>query len=417
MNQIIGLISKKKKNKKINLPTSKSILIRLLFMLLFSKKKVVIERVSICSDVFSMISCLECLGKKIAYKNSSLIIKNDVKERKKKEIFVGNSGLTARIIFMYLLFKKKKIILKGDKGIYKRPMKSIEDIYNNVLKKNRSRVLYKRDGFLPLKTFHGSLFFNIKEKTSSQFITAFLLNSHILKRKIEINIGNVVSKKYISMTIEILKKFGLKIKKKGKNSYNFKKSKLRFSKKYIVEKDCSSASYFFMLCLIEKNIFFPKKIISKTQTEVKFLNVLNKIGLNILKNKNRIFLRFKRKKVNSISIDCESIIDSSISLCLLFLSGIKKIKLYNIHNWNVKESKRIDAISKECKVFGMNVKKGINWIIFTTFKERSNIVIKNYDDHRICMTFSILLKKKNILINNPNSVKKTFPRFFDELNV
>ncbi|UOQ27908.1 3-phosphoshikimate 1-carboxyvinyltransferase [Candidatus Vidania fulgoroideae] len=417
MNQMLGFQKKNTNRRKaINIPSSKSILIRLLFMLFFSKKKVVLKNFSYCEDVLSMINCLKGLGKRIVYKNHFLTFKKHKRKVNKKKLYVGNSGLTARILFMYFLFKKEKKILLGGKEICKRPVKDVEVLYKNIVKNIHSKVFYKTDGFLPLKIFSNRNTFYIKNRISSQFVTALLLNLHVLKRDIKIDISEVVSKEYIYMTLKILKKFGLKIKRIKENIL-FKKSKLKFKKKYSVEPDCSSASYFFLNSIIEDGIFFKRCIFSKIQTEFKFLNILKRIGLKFFCTKKNIFLRFRRKNIYSISIDCKSIIDSSMSLCLLFLSKIKKIKLYNIYNWNLKECKRMDAISKECKVLGMRVKKGSNWIILSVFKDRHDIIFKNYNDHRICMTFSLLLKKKNILINNPNSVKKTFPGFFNELNV
>ncbi|UOQ38052.1 3-phosphoshikimate 1-carboxyvinyltransferase [Candidatus Vidania fulgoroideae] len=404
------------RRKAINIPSSKSILIRLLFMLFFSKEKIILKNFSCCEDVLSMITCLRGLGKKIKCKDSSLTFKKHNKNSTKKKLYVGSSGLTARIIFMYLLVKKEKKILLGSKEIYRRPVKDIEVLYKDIVDNINSKVFYKNDGFLPLKTISNRNVFVVRNRISSQFVTALLLNLHVLNKEIKINISKVVSKEYIYMTVKILREFGLNIKR-IKEDILFKKSKLNFKKKYSVEPDCSSASYFFLISIFEKGIFFKKSIVSKVQKEINFLNVLKKIGLRIFYIKKKIFLRFRKKKIYSISIDCKSIIDSSMSLCLLFLSGIKRVKLYNIYNWNLKECKRIDAISKECKVLGMRVKKSKNWIIFSVFKNRHNIIFKNYNDHRICMTFSLLLKKRNILISNPNSVKKTFPSFFNELNV
>ena len=47
-------------------------------------------------------------------------------------------------------------------------------------------------------------------------------------------------------------------------------------------------------------------------------------------------------------------------------------------------------------------------------KERKNIHIDTYNDHRIAMSFAVLgTKLDGIIIDNPMCCKKTFENFFD----
>ncbi|MGX7583116.1 hypothetical protein ACWNX6_00600 [Candidatus Vidania fulgoroideorum] len=416
MNYIIKYKKNIEKNT-INLPTSKSILLRMLFILAISDNTVYIKNIDMCYDVYSMIFSLKNLGKKIILKKSCIKILKGFNKTKKK-IFLYNSGLASRIIFMFLFFKNKNYIkLCGEKNLNKRPIYGVHNIYESFLNNYKNHVFYyKKHGFLPLRIYKKKKI-ELNERISSQYLSAFILNASIFKSKIIINLKNIISSEYVKMTISLMKKFGLKIKYNKKNICIKKLNKLKLKNNlFFVEKDCSSASYFFMFNFIKRNIIrFNKNLLSNIQTEIKFINVLKKIGLYIKKNNEGIITFYRKKKINSISIDCKNVIDTSMSFCLL-LEKIKKIKLYNIYNWDKKESKRIKAISKECKVIGFNIKKSFNWIIIKRRKYRNNILIKNYNDHRICMTYYLFTKKK-IFINKPNSVKKTFPNFFRELNV
>lgn len=413
MNQILKKPSFLIKKKEVSLPSSKSILNRLIFIISLSKKKIIIKNTTFCSDTIAMLSSLNDLGKKIKINGSTVIISGKL-NKKSKKVFFYNSGLTARIITMYILLNiKKKIYIEGNTQLNNRPMIGIVEIYNKLSYFLKNNIYSKKKGYLPFK-IKPKKKVKISNKISSQYITAFLLNINKLnKKKIILKLENTVSNNYIKMTILIMKKMGIKIKYK-KNYIFYKKSKFNYKKKYSVESDCSSASYFFLSSLFKKK-YFKESVLSKIQTEIYFLNFLKNIGVKIFKKNKKIFLFYEKKKINSISIDCKSIIDTSISICIMtILNFVKKIKLYNIYNWNLKECKRIFAISKECKILGLRVIKGINWIIFMKNKFR-NVIIKNYNDHRICMTFSILLKKKKVVINKPNSVKKTFPNFYKKL--
>ncbi|MCH9781596.1 MAG: 3-phosphoshikimate 1-carboxyvinyltransferase, partial [Betaproteobacteria bacterium] len=91
-------------------------------------------------------------------------------------------------------------------------------------------------------------------------------------------------------------------------------------------------------------------------------------------------------------------------------------KLINIASWKVKETDRIQAMSNELKKLGATVHSTNNTISITPpYIIKDNVTIDTYDDHRIAMCFSLIsLSERNVIINNPECVNKTYPNFFKD---
>ena len=84
----------------------------------------------------------------------------------------------------------------------------------------------------------------------------------------------------------------------------------------------------------------------------------------------------------------------------------------------MKETDRIAAMAKELKKMGATVLAGDDFIQVSA---PTNWItpaegIDTYDDHRMAMCFSLAaFGPKQIQINDPNCVAKTFPHYFSEL--
>jgi 3-phosphoshikimate 1-carboxyvinyltransferase len=94
--------------------------------------------------------------------------------------------------------------------------------------------------------------------------------------------------------------------------------------------------------------------------------------------------------------------------------------LENIASWRVKETDRIAAMATELRRLGATVIEGSDFIEIDPLKKNEWLSpaegIDTYDDHRMAMCFSLAaFGPKQIQINDPNCVAKTFPHYFSEL--
>jgi len=86
----------------------------------------------------------------------------------------------------------------------------------------------------------------LRDIESSQYVSALLLCAPYTTKGIDLNLeGGVVSTPYIDLTIAVMNDFGAKITKTGKYEYRVAAGEIYQGRKYDVEGDASSASYFF----------------------------------------------------------------------------------------------------------------------------------------------------------------------------
>ncbi|WP_458659059.1 hypothetical protein [Candidatus Vidania fulgoroideorum] len=399
--------------KNINLPKSKSITNRIIFLSFLCNKELSIKNPLISDDTNIMINNLNNINNLNIIKINNKIIIKRCNKKISNFFFFKNAGTVARTLFCYLILKGGKFLLDGNENMRKRPFKGILNIFNKIfninykikylIKKFHLPLIIKKGNIKPLKNY---LF--MEENFSSQYLSGFLMCINNFLKKLFIHIKNIVSIKYLMLTINILKKFNVKIIYYKKNIIYFD-SKYFFNKKLRIPYDIISCSYYFLFSYKKIKLFKNKKF---EQNESNIINVFQKLGFFFYINNGNLKVFRLYKNIYSVKINCYHIIDSSMIILMLINYGITKIKLFNIYNWKYKECNRIKAMTKELKKIGCKVNNGKNWINIKKVKSRENVIINTYDDHRIAMCFYCYLFKIKSFLLKPNCVKKTFPNFF-----
>ncbi|WGH26161.1 MAG: 3-phosphoshikimate 1-carboxyvinyltransferase [Candidatus Shikimatogenerans bostrichidophilus] len=357
--------------------------------------------------------------------NDTKIMKNSLNS-KKKIINIKDAGTVMRFLISYFSIQyKKKKILTGSLRMKKRP---ILDLVNSLKKIGANIKYLKKEGYPPVKIIGVKIKKKktfIKSNISSQFITSLILISPKLKNGLKIYLkGKKISFSYIKMTINILKKLNFKIKIND-NIIKIKKKKKNKKKiKYNIESDWSSASYFYSIISLLNNIKIELKNFNKKslQGDKIIYKIYNKyFGVKTKFKKNKIIIKNKNNKkyYKFLKLDLKSTPDIAQTI-ILTCSELKiKCLLYGLKSLKIKETDRLKALKIELKKIGTITKitkNSIEIIDFINIKKK-NIYIKTYKDHRMAMSFSILAINNNkIIIENPNTVNKSYPNFWKDLN-
>ena len=95
-------------------------------------------------------------------------------------------------------------------------------------------------------------------------------------------------------------------------------------------------------------------------------------------------------------------------------------KISGAETLRIKETDRIHALQVELKKFGIEIIETapgvIEWDGQKSPVPSKEIFIDTYDDHRMAMAFApVAMRHKNIGINNPEVVVKSYPSFWDDL--
>ncbi|CAL4322949.1 3-phosphoshikimate 1-carboxyvinyltransferase [Buchnera aphidicola (Protaphis terricola)] len=407
-------------NGTIFLPGSKSISNRVLLLASISCGTTYINNLLDSEDTQYMLHALKKIGIYYSLSNNNKVccIKGNIQSFKVKNpisLFLGNAGTAIRPLLSIFSLYKNEVILTGNNRMNERPIKDLVD----ALRQGGAIIQYKNNsGYPPICTkggFKGGVII-LNGSISSQFLTSLLIISPLSSKDTTILIkGNLVSKPYIDITLNLMKNFGIEITHDSYSIFYIKSNqKYKTPGKYSIEGDASSASYFLAAPAIKgesvKVIGIDKKSI---QGDVKFANILEKMGVIIQWGDD--FIISRKGELNAIDLDMNDIPDAAMTIAVLALFAKGTTTIRNIYNWRVKETDRLSAMSNELKKVGANIKTGTDFISITPPKFIKFAQINTYNDHRIAMCFSLLcLSSVGVEISNPNCVVKTYPEYFKD---
>ena len=400
MNYLITRESKILKGE-LKVPASKSISNRLLIIKALDNPRFRIKNLSDSDDTNVLLEAL----------NSN-----------SKTIDIGHAGTSMRFLTAFFASRPGEKILTGSDRMKERPIGNLVQTLRNL----GADIIYKeKEGFPPLQ-IKGSLLdggkTTIDGSVSSQFISALLLVAPTFKNGLEIELENkVISSSYIDLTLNIMKTMGAKKIEINSNVIKVKPQKYK-PINIAVEGDWSGVSYWYEMAAFadEVDFFIHSLQRNSPQGDSRCAQIFKELGINTeyYKHGIRIYKSgIKPKEFNFDFIENPDLVQTLAVTCVLLkipftFTGTQSLR--------IKETDRIAALQNELKKFGAT----INYSKDGTFKwdgklsaiKNKQFVIQTYDDHRMALAFApIALLGKEIIIENPNVVTKSYPHFWDDL--
>jgi 3-phosphoshikimate 1-carboxyvinyltransferase len=406
----------------IKLPGSKSISNRTLLLAALAKGKTEIKGLLASDDTDRMLEALETLGLKITKQVQSLVIEgvNGNIPNKQADLFLGNAGTAFRPLTAALAFSQGEYHLHGIPRMHERP---IGDLVNALRTVGADIKFIANEGFPPLQISPAKLDVSkpiqIRGDVSSQFLTALLMALPLTGQQATIEVvGELISKPYIEITLNLMAKFGVKVKREEWQRFTIPANSTYIGQEQLhVEGDASSASYFLAAGAIGGKITVQGIDAGSIQGDIKFAEALALMGGVIDYGQNQITAsKPNASKLKAVDLDCNHIPDAAMTLAILALFADGKTTLRNIASWRVKETDRLTAMATELRKVGATVIEGKDYITITPPETLTpDAEIDTYDDHRMAMCFSLVsLGGVPVTINDPNCVAKTFPNYFKE---
>jgi 3-phosphoshikimate 1-carboxyvinyltransferase len=238
--------------------------------------------------------------------------------------------------------------------------------------------------------------------------------------------GELISKPYVEITLNLMRRFGVKVAQKGWNSFAVPKASYSTPGEIRIEGDASSASYFLAAGAISGlSGGGPVRVEgvgrSSIQGDVRFTEVLERMGAAISMGEDWIEASAGRDarargKLKPIDADLNHIPDAAMTAAVAALFADGPSTLRNIASWRVKETDRIAAMAAELRKLGAAVEEGADTLRITPPAALRTAAIATYDDHRMAMAFSLAaLGGIKVRIDDPACVAKTFPEYFEAL--
>ena len=398
----------------INVPGSKSLTHRALIVAALAEGESLLKNLLLAEDTLLTISALKQMGIKIETLNNTAKIygKNGKISSPKNPIYLGNSGTSMRLLTAICALGKGQFILTGNERMQQRPIQPLIDALkiwkvDAYTEKDNGcpPVIIKADGIKGGKT-------QIDASISSQFVSGLLLAAPYAENDCIIEVkGRLSSRPYVDLTLKVMKDFGIQVENKDYQYFFVPKGNYK-AKDYIIEGDCSTASYFWAAAAILKGEVTVSPInADSAQADIGFVWILEKMGCKVEIKENGI--KVIGKDLKGISVDMNNMPDvvPTLAVVAAFAKGVTEIK--NVAHLRYKECDRLHALANELKKIGINVEEKKGGLIIEGGKPHGTI-IETYNDHRIAMSFAIAgLKVPGIEIINPDCVKKSFPGFWE----
>ena len=344
------------------------------------------------------------------------------------KLFLGNAGTAMRPLAAALCMGSGTFLLDGVPRMRELPMADLIE----GLKQLGAQVDCVAETGCPPVTIHakGGLDggkVSISGKMSSQFISSLLMASPLSQGDITISIKDeLISAPYVSLTIGLMKKFGVNVKIEGdmdgKPSFIIgKDEKYTSPTQMLVEGDASSVSYFLAGGVIPGGTVTVRDCDSESvQGDVAFANIMEQMGATVPWAAESITVtRDPSVKLKGVDVDCGKIPDAAMTLAVAALFAEGPTTIRNVYSWRLKETERMKAIVAECTKLGATVEEFGDYCVITPPENNvinDNVVIETYADHRIRMTFSLAAcGGVNMIIDDPGCTAKTFPKYFDML--
>lgn len=407
---------------KVEVPGSKSITNRALFMAALGNGESVLHGVLFSDDSRYFLSSLQSLGFKVQTDEDKkeVIIEGQQGQIPKKEakIYVGSAGTAARFLTAMLALSDGVYTVQASEQMKKRPMKPLFD----TLERMGAKFTYlEKEGFLPVciqGTRKAKTEIEIDISKSTQFLSALLMMAPLLEENIRIRI--VSEKKdgaYIRITRKMMEQFGVLSTFDGE-VYQIEKGQSYKNLSYQIEPDVSAACYFYAMAVLTGGRAVVCHVHQDSmQGDLKFLGVLEQLGAKVLDTPDGIEVLGTPDGIyDGITVNMNDFSDQTMTLAALAPFARTKTVIRGIGHIRLQESDRLSAIATELKKMGIVVEEGEDFLVIHPGEVRPSQV-ETYDDHRIAMAFSLVgLRAEGITILNPLCCKKTFENYFTLLD-
>ncbi|WP_371322501.1 bifunctional 3-phosphoshikimate 1-carboxyvinyltransferase/cytidylate kinase [Dechloromonas sp. ZY10] len=402
----------------VRLPGSKSISNRVLLLAALADGETEVRDLLASDDTERMLEALQALGVGVtALGGENWRIKGcggrfPVKQA---ELFLGNAGTAFRPLTAALALAGGDYVLKGVARMHERP---IGDLIDGLRQLGADVTYLGNDGYPPLHlkpaTIRPGGTVSVRGDVSSQFLTGLLMALPLTGVETTVDVvGELISKPYIEITLAIMARFGVEVKREGWQRFVVPAGSVYRSPGTIyVEGDASSASYFLALGAIGGGPLRVEGVgRDSIQGDVRFAEALAQMGAQIEMGPNWMEARAPEGGLVAVDLDCNHIPDAAMTLATAALFAKGTTTLRNIASWRVKETDRIAAMATELKKLGAEVEEGEDFIRVTPSAVKP-AAIDTYDDHRMAMCFSLAAFATPLRINDPKCVGKTFPEYF-----
>ncbi|MBP2030525.1 3-phosphoshikimate 1-carboxyvinyltransferase [Methanohalophilus levihalophilus] len=382
-------------------------------------KKCVVERPLLSADTEATLHACEMIGAKITREKDSLLIEgvNGSPKVPDDVIDVRNSGTTLRFMTAISALADGVTILTGDSSLRTRPNGPLLD----VLKELSVDVYSTRNnGCAPLVVRGGinGAIVKIDGSISSQFISALLIACPLTNKSTTLSIkGELKSRPYVDMTLEVLEKAGAEIFEDDQHNVKFiMPAKQHYNlENYLVPADFSSASYLLAAAAVTDSSVTVKNLFPSKQGDSRIIEILQEMGAKVDWDKENGLVSVRGGELKGIRVDAASTPDLVPTIAVLAAVAEGETIIENAEHVRFKETDRLHAMAVELTKMGIKITEEQDRLIIKG-GELKGADVHGWDDHRIVMALTVAgLVAGDTTIDTAESIFISYPNFFDDM--
>ena len=420
-----------------SLPASKSFAQRAILLAALASGTTRLYDVTLCSDVEAAIGVARALYADVVLDGTTLTIEGhqnilrDGLRVRDNTLFVGESGLLARLCIPLAGLADEDILITGEKTLLRRKL----DDHRAALRKLGLRLTYTDRSHLPVKV-HGRLRSGLVEvsgEKGSQMISGLLLALSQCEQESTVIIDNVTSEPYINLTTYIATFFGL-------TGYDCpeladKDDDGRFRTWYIEpnqaimpvlgleeERDWSAAAMLLEAGVVAGEVTLRKLDLNSRQADAVIYDLLRQSGADLEHDPARKEIIARRSIIPPFRFDINDAPDLFAPLFVLACFAEGTSTLTGIGRLRNKESDRAASFAGEFRKLGVEVTVSGDQMMIVGSEHRplQGAACSSHGDHRLAMALLVASLRTDgpVEIDDTACVAKSFPEYlqnFDHL--
>ena len=384
----------------VQLPASKSISNRALILNALSYSPYDIQNLSDCDDTEVMVKAL----------NSD-----------SRDFDIKAAGTAMRFLTAFLSKIVGEWTITGTELMKNRPIKLLVDALNSL----GARIEYiEKEGYPPLRIFGSALQggeISLAGGVSSQYISALLMIAPLMEKGLTLHLeGNIISRPYINLTLQLMEQFGVKAIWNGQTIKILPQEykPIRFT----VESDWSAASYWYSIMALSKNAEIELLGLFKNslQGDAAGAKLFAQLGVGTTFTDRGVVLKYNGNAVKKLIynfVNEPDLAQTFVVTCVLLnipfrFTGLQSLK--------IKETDRIEALKTELRKLGYLLTDSNDSILEWNGERcepEADPIIATYEDHRMAMAFApaALVLPKGLKVADPEVVTKSYPAYWEDL--
>ena len=352
-------------------------------------------------------------------------------------IDVGAAGTSMRFLTALLSIGEGTHVITGSERMRHRPIGVLVD----ALRKLGASIEYVgEEGFPPLRIegrrLHGGSV-SLPGNVSSQYISALLMIAPQLVEGLTLQLtGEVISRPYIQMTMEMMCSFGAKVEWLDDATIHVESGGY-VPTPYLIEADWSAASYWYEMVLLSENEQETATLVGLFDQSLQgdsavadLFGQLSVRSIYLSSGTQQPKTTLIRRGELPARLDADFTCTPDLAQTLVVTCALKGIpfRFSGLQSLRIKETDRIAALQTELRKLGVQVEvegdSVMSWAgpvqqpegEVPYLQPAPDTLIETYEDHRMAMAFApAALVLGSIDINHPEVVSKSYPRFWEDM--